>query len=62
MPAETLPSPSADNPRIGTNTPMISNPIPFKVSDTATARRPPKIAYMAPMQPTIMIVMTNPWL
>ena len=60
IPSKKLPSPSVESPRIGTSIPMINKPIPFKVSEIATARRPPKTAYMAPRQPTAIIVMTNP--
>ena len=39
-----LPFPSFLNPSMGTKIPMINKPIPFKVSDIATALSPPKTA------------------
>ena len=50
-PLTTLPSPSSANPSSGMARPMINRPIPFIVSDTATALSPPKTAYMAPVPP-----------
>ena len=57
-----LPLPKTEKPKIGTNIPMISSPKPFRVSETATAFRPPKIAYKAPTEPIITIVKTSAWL
>ena len=38
---------------------MIRRPTPFSVSDTATALRPPKIAYTAPTLPMATIVVAQ---
>ncbi len=43
-PSPASPDPNNWSPSTGTVTPMINNPIPFSVSDTATAFIPPKIA------------------
>ena len=44
MPAPTLPSPNACSPSQGNATPTMSKPTPLRVSETATARRPPRMA------------------
>ena len=61
-PSRKLPSPSIIKPKIGTSIPIMSNPIPFNVSETATALRPPKTAYTAPIEPIITMVIASDWL
>ena len=41
----------ADNPNQAINKPPTNRPNPFNVSETATVRRPPKIAYTEPINP-----------
>jgi len=51
IPSNKLPLPNAIKPSIGTKTPTIKSPIPFKVSEIAIAFKPPKIAYNIPIIP-----------
>ena len=43
-PSITLPLPKVERPNKGTVIPIIKRPIPLRVSDPATAFKPPKIA------------------
>lgn len=49
IPSIKLPSPISTNPKIGTRIPPINNPIALILSDTATAFKPPKTAYIEPI-------------
>ena len=50
-PSNILPSPIYINPKMGIKVPPMSKPIAFIESETATAFKPPKMAYIPPIRP-----------
>ena len=59
IPCVKFPSPKAFNPKTGISIPPAISPIPLIVSETATAFKPPNIAYIPPMIPIPHIVRTR---
>ena len=59
IPCIILPSPIYIKPNTGTRVPPIKSPTAFTVSETATAFKPPKIAYKEPTIPMDQTVMVS---
>ena len=55
-PSSGFPSPILISAKNGIANPPINRPYPLRVSDTATALSPPKIAYKEPISPIAQMV------